>query len=227
MSWYVKGDDPSRDSFIKNASASTVMRFWLKNGETKEIVFLDDARFGVYEHTVQLNGKWETFTCAGASCVLCGYGKDRSYAEYYSILDLTPYTSKTGQKKEFSRKALALKKEASKLIANRRESCGGNLTGKKFKVTRIGDKSPASGNDFEFMKDVDLSRVPAEMKAYDFMEALRPMPTDRLEAVLKFAGYAPGAASNGREQIGSPTTFSRNGSNTSTSTVTDDDGIPF
>lgn len=215
MSWFVKGDDPQRDSFIKNASSSSVIRFWLKNGETKEIVFLDDARFGVYEHTVQLNGKWDTFTCSGSLCALCGHGKERAYVEYYSILDLTPYVAKTGQKKDFSRKALGLKKEAAKIIANRRETCGGSLAGKKFRVTRIGDKSPASGNDFEFVKEVDLTRVPPEYKAYDFMDALKPVPAERIEAVLRYSGY-----SGSSEKSPAPATFRRDA-------VTSDEDIPF
>lgn len=188
MSWFVEGNDLSRDKFIKDAYRPSVINFWLKDGETREVVFIDDARFGCYEHVVPLNGSYKNFTCSGSDCVLCGMEKNRSYREYYSILDLTPYKDKNGKEHKFSRKALAATKDVAAILQSRRSDSGGTLLGKKFRVSRSGSKSPSCGNDWVFQSAVDLNKVPSEIKAYDFRETLRPRPAQEIQAILNFGG---------------------------------------
>ena len=107
MSWFMQGENPDRDKFIKDAYTSNVIIFGMKKGETKEVVFVDDVRFGLYEHKLQIGGFWKSFTCSGEDCYLCGIEKPRSYSEYYTVLDLTPYVSKKdGKEHKYSRKPL-------------------------------------------------------------------------------------------------------------------------
>lgn len=191
MSWFVEGNDQtSRDKFIKDAYRQTVFNFWLKDGETREVVFLDDAKFGVYEHVVPLNGSYKNFTCAGGDCILCGMEKQRTYREYYSVLDLTPYKDKNGKDHKFSRKALAATKDVAAILQSRRADIGGTLQGKKFKVSRSGGKSPSCGNDWVYQSAVDLTKVPQDIKPYEFREVLRPRPAAEIQAMLNFGAGA-------------------------------------
>lgn len=199
MSWFVEGNAANRDEFIKNAYHSKVNKFWLNKGETREIIFTSDERFGVYDHTMPLNGRYESFTCSGDNCVFCGLQKPRGYTEYCSIIDLTPYTSKKdGKEHKFSKRALGVGKEIAHILSLRRNECGGSLLGKKFRVSRIGDKAKQCGNDWVHVpmeKAVDLSKLPPEAKPYDFKEVLRPLPSSQIQAILNFSsnGNLPGA----------------------------------
>lgn len=219
MSWFVEGNASGRDEFIKNAYNSKVNKFWLNKGETREIIFTSDERFGVYEHTIPMNGRFESYTCGGSNCVFCGLQKPRNYQEYCSILDLTPYTSKKDNKEhKYSKRALGVGKEIATLLDSRRKDLGGSLVGKKFKVTRIGDKSKTCGNDWVHVpmeKAVDLSKLPPEAKPYDFKDVLRPLPAEQVQALLNYSGqnssagsFNPGASSgvSSRESLLNGTT---------------------
>jgi hypothetical protein len=46
-------------------------RFWMKKGESKEIVFIDDIPASINEHSLKVDGKWRNYTCLGAMCPLC------------------------------------------------------------------------------------------------------------------------------------------------------------
>lgn len=52
MSWYAKRGDTSQEDFKKKGSRPDVFRFWLKNGTSRDVVFLDDQGFGIWEHVV-------------------------------------------------------------------------------------------------------------------------------------------------------------------------------
>jgi len=193
-SWYVKGDAPDRQKFIEEAYTPDVWEFWLKKGETAEIVFLDDDRFGVYRHVMPLDGRYEKFTCNGEDCILCGMGKSRSYFEYYNIIDLRTYKNRDGKDVTMTRRALAAGKDLAAMLQLRRSERGGSLAGKKFKVTRMGEKSPSAGNDYQYLKDVDLSKVPNDIKPYDWVKVLRPLPAGQIKSILE---YAPQSSKGG------------------------------
>lgn len=186
MSWFIDGQAPNRDEFIKNAYHARTMQFFMKEGESKELVFLTDDRFGVYEHKLQINGFWKPFTCSGSDCRFCGAEKSRGYAEYSTILDLTPFKDNKGKDRKYSRKALAAGKDVSKILEDRRIDCGGSLVGAKFRSSRTGDKSVGCGNDWKFLAKVDISKIitKPEYKPYDFREVLRPRSPEEQQAIL-------------------------------------------
>lgn len=235
MSWFVEGNAGNRDEFIKNAYHSKVNKFWLNKGETREVVFISDERFGVYEHTIPMNGRFETFTCAGGDCAFCGLQKPRGYAEYCSILDLTPYVTKDNKEKKVSRRALGVGKDISMLLDMRRKEAGGSLIGRKFRVTRIGDKSKTCGNDWSLVAGApaDLSKLPPELKPFDFKDALRPLPAAQIQSILNYAGAgaAPAAANSFSAGVSmrgaSPAPVQTFGVSGTVDSFTGDSDIPF
>jgi hypothetical protein len=223
MSWYVEGNDARRDEFIKNAYHSKALTFWMKKGETKELIFMDDPRFGIYEHKISTNGKWKPFTCSTPKCSFCGVEKDRSYTEYSSILDLTPYKAKDGKEVKYSRKLLAAGRDVAAILADRRNDCGGTLVGARFKVSRTGEKSYACGNDWKFVGKVDLSKLPPDVKAYDYRDVLKPRPIEEQDSILSWAmkfNQSADTVSRNDLQSGEPAYLNQ-------APPVDDDSIPF
>lgn len=229
MSWYAKGGGKEVEQF-KNESPNqkTLFRFWLNKGEKKEIVFLADEMFAVWEHTIPMgNNKYEQFTCSrDANCRFCGEKKNATFTLYCSVLDMTPYTAKDGSVKKYSKRAFPAKGAAIEVLSRRRQEAGGNLTGYKVNCFRDGDKAPNCGNDFTLIQKVDLTKLPADVaKPFDFETMLAPLPSHVVDARLKFGGG--GVQTRDRDDLSDP--FSEGSPAPkagSTPAVTDDD-IPF
>jgi len=196
-------DDPERPS-----RGQSGFRFWLPKGDSKYIIFLTDGGgplpYGppaVYEHNPPIGqgkGRWQNWmSCLkplGISCPLCKWAEDhdRQGARYkglfFSILDCTAYTDSKGVEHKMTKKVLCAKKDTAELIARKwaaRVENGEKLRGAMFKVFRgSGDKSPAVGDDYEFVRMVDLNRVPEEFREpHDWKEILAPNPQQVKSAV--------------------------------------------
>lgn len=205
--WYSNPKQSNFNNFKNNnPNPKSIFRFFLKKGEKKEIVMLDDQRFTVYEATIYVNGRWETFTSSmSPDCPLMIAAAQRliylNQVEYYTILDMTPYVDKNNKEKKFSKKALAIKGASREVFNRRREEASGDLKGYKIAVYRDGDKAPACGNDFQLIQKVDLSKLEAEVaKPYAFEELLKPLPNSVLEGILS-------RSTRGKDS--DPQTFSR------------------
>jgi len=195
MSWYIDQESQNRTEFESYASTPKVSRFWLKPGTTREIVFLDDTRFGVHEHKIKVSDKWESYTCSGEGCVLCAHRTPKSYQEMYSILDLTPYLDKSGKEVKMTRRLLAVGKQVADILSKRREDLGGSLFGKKFKVSRLGEKSASCGNDWSnvpIKTPLELAKLPDYLQPLNFLELLKPLSKkEMLEIVMPHQRFGP------------------------------------
>lgn len=188
MSWYTKGASKEAEDFKKSGNVRNLFRFWIKAKEKRNIMFLDDQAFAVWEHVVPLNGGYENYTCSrDASCPHCGNRRNATYCQYYTVLDLTPYTNKKGEEKKFSKKAFPAKGSAIDVLARRRQEQGGSLVGCIFEANRDTDKSPNCGNDFIFIKKGDITQVEKDIaKPYDFEAMLAPLPPHVIEAHMRY-----------------------------------------
>jgi hypothetical protein len=144
-------------------------RFWLKDGQSRQIIFLDDFNWSVsmdgnsvpiipfcrYEHKAELNGDWRNnvyLTCTrGASpCKCCDSGFKRIYVGAMSILDVTPFKDeKTGKMIVRPRKKLLVAVPSALMILQGKKEKKGNLLGWKYSVARHTKKDPKVGSDFE------------------------------------------------------------------------------
>jgi hypothetical protein len=208
MSWYVNSESKNREAFLASGETrKSIHRFWLNKDTSKEVVFIDDARFGVFEHRVQVNGKWETYTCAGADCLFCTYKKSRYYTEYYTIIDLTRWVNREGKEVRTTRRALGAGKEAAQLLEKRRVDLGGSLAGKKFKVSRFGDRGTSVGNDWSPMptdRPIDTTRLPPECQPLNFLELLKPLSRQEMENLLSPPAYHNDKMDSGMSEMDIP-----------------------
>lgn len=218
MSWFSRPGDANANSFQQNPNPKSLWTFYLKTGEKKNLLFLDDAQFAVWEAKVRVNGNWQRFTADTSNpedpLVVAAASKKiyLSLVEYYTVLDLTPYKAKDGTERKFSKRALAVPKTMQEMIARRRGEVGGNLMGAMFTVVRDGEKSAACGNDWSFQKKVDLQKevssgkLTAEVvKSYDFTELLKPSNAGVVRAALSsMLGSVPEPETISRESLRDP-----------------------
>lgn len=140
--------------------AGEPLRFFMKPGETKEIVVLDDKPdFFMYEHTIKdpRTGRYGlNLPCIKEydNCPVCERMKESTYIMFLSVLDLTGYEDRKNVWHEFSRKLLPVKPSQQKKYIRRYQK-EGTLRGAIFEVTRDGDMDANIGNDIEFIEFMD------------------------------------------------------------------------
>jgi hypothetical protein len=188
------GVDQSMDDPNRSATGGG-MRFWMPKGSSKTIIFLTDGHGpngppSVFEHNPPMGqGKMRYqhwFSCVeplGMKCPLCQWadthdGNGRRYKGlFFTIIDTTEFVDKAGNKRSNLKKLLVAKKDTAELLARKylsRVEAGGSLMGAMFKVHRgSGEKTAAVGNDFEFIKMVDLSALP-DSEQFDYRKILKP-----------------------------------------------------
>jgi hypothetical protein len=145
--------------------------FWMKPNSDTSITFVDGNLDGevldipfIYQHHLNMNGKWGNFficTQEVEPCPICEGGNTPSFVGVLTIIDHTEFQSKRDglMKKDQIRLFYAKRdtiKQLQKLAAKR-----GGLAGCTFEVSRTGDKSPSTGNQFDFVD----KKTPAQMKA--------------------------------------------------------------
>jgi hypothetical protein len=179
----------------KSAATSNSNRFWMPKGSDRTIIFLSDGQgdYGPatsFEHQVQLHGNWRNwFTClesTGKACPLCEWNKEhnqfkRYKAMFFSIIDTTEFVDKRGNKRKNLKKILCAKRGVAEIIKRKylaRFEEGEGIRGAMFKVYRTNDdKSSSVGEDYEFVKMVDLSGL-EDSEPHDWAEVLRPESLD-------------------------------------------------
>jgi len=152
----------------KAVSANKVFRFWMPEEAEKRITFLDgeldDAGFldvhRFWEHQLKINNSWKNwFPCTKDEepCPICET-KQPALVYVFTIIDHSEWKSdKSGHHKD-ERKLYVCKSDTYKRltkIAHKRDG----LTGCAFDVGRIGDRSEAVGNDFDFIEKLSLKKI--------------------------------------------------------------------
>lgn len=104
--WYQEGS--SKDDREKAASETPnwmPFEFFLREGETKRIIIVDDTDFCLWRHSVKLGEKkFVQLTCragmdGGAGCPLCAMGNNRRYYGFVTIIDTIGYKAANGEQK--------------------------------------------------------------------------------------------------------------------------------
>lgn len=96
-SWYTKGAAEAKKVRRKMAS-SFLPEFWLKDGQSAKVIFLDREAVYLYQHTFNVRGKMKNYTCLRKGCPLCAVAdRDPRYVAIYRVLDLRKYKNKAGK----------------------------------------------------------------------------------------------------------------------------------
>jgi len=204
-------------------------RFWMPKGTSRKIIFLTEGDKApvLWEHQIKLGGSFRNwFTCLrplGVPCPLCAWatGHNNQGARYkgafFTVIDTHEFTDKSGKKRSNEKKLLVAKENVAEKMKRkflRLNEEGQGLRGAMFEVFRTSsDKSPSVGEDFEYIKHIDMSAVP-DPKEFDYASILKPDPEkvkQVLEALKMGGGTWAGSddddepASSGSKEEGSST----------------------
>lgn len=178
----------------KAGRKNSAWRFFMKEGETKRLIFLTDDPPIIDEHQLKLDGKWGNhYTCLknlGETCPLCEAGDRPSTVGFYAIIDRTEFTKKDNTKGRDVVRVLAAKFSSLKLFKKYSQKYKG-LVGIEFEVDRTGDKSPNIGNMYtkeatHTVADIEkiLGGKSADEVIPNWEEYLAPKDADALEAII-------------------------------------------
>jgi len=163
-SWYSTGYDDMKREEDRVASSRGPNRYWMKEGTSRDIVFLDDEPFSIYEHNYRADGSWKNWmTCMRgirdeAVCDDKLGTNNRSYVGFFTIIDCSEYTDKQGNSYQYEMKLLPAKMRVLKKFKRKKDERG-SLIGCMYRVTREDSRSPNVGDEFEFKKEVDLEKL--------------------------------------------------------------------
>lgn len=210
MGWYdMLGEGLESDLSYDSGGSDWKKIFWVKKGETREVVILASANnksdwVTVYEHNIKLNGKWgNRFTCLEhleKPCPLCEYAAKhksggRTKVMYFNVIDLTKTVGKDGTVYENQVKIVPAKKDTIDILRRRIEACqrrGQDIKGMKFAIYRASTtKSAAVGNDWEMLEHVDMAQY-AMCEPIDMLEFLKPDEVKVKEAMRQLAADRTG-----------------------------------
>ena len=199
---------------MKSSGPSPAMRFWIPKGEERRIIFLTEGNQAkrIWEHQVRLSGDWRNWV---SSLTWFGHKKDplkdfseetgmfRRYNAYaFSIIDTQEFTDRSGQKRKNVKKLLLAKRDTAEILKRmylKRLDADQGLRGAMFDVYRTNsDKSASVGEQFEFVKMVDLSAYD-DTEEFDLSELFFPEPeraAQIVEQLRRENGLAPAAAAN-------------------------------
>lgn len=148
-----------------------VHRFRLPPNKGTKITFLDgnigdDGMLDcpiAYEHNLFRNGRWgNVYMCTRAQepCPLCASGNKASQVAFFTVIDHSKWKSNRDGKIHQNEIRLFVAKSGTLALLERKAQKSEGLAGVTFEVFRSdADKSPAVGDDFEFIKKTPLDQI--------------------------------------------------------------------
>jgi hypothetical protein len=225
-SWFVEGEagfekKEQLDQLAEMRRAKAVDRFYLKdtakeaidpNTGSKQteakIVFLDSKPFSIFEHSLQINGKYgNMYTCTRdfGPCPICDKGERPTFTMYFSIIDTRKFTKKkpdpkTGatisepHRKLFPAKGVAQDKLKEILAEN-----DNDLRGLVVHVKRYDAKEPNCGRDFKVLGRLTEAKLRAKfppelLQPIKYREVLAPPTKNELKAAGIHVAVVAGSA---------------------------------
>lgn len=170
MAWFNTGT-PVHNEKPRDGLDFPPDRFWVQTGQSRDIVFVDVVAGNFKEHQVRLNGNWRNqITCCtpiieadevAPCCSVLGAQSAYSVAPT-TIVDCSKWIDKKGTARQYELKVLPAKYKTAQKFARKQADLaadGKTMAGRMYKVIRETDKSPAVGDDYEFVRDVDMTKL--------------------------------------------------------------------
>lgn len=159
-SWYETGYEGAEKEQERRSLGYPPDRFWLKPGDSKEIVFIGDDPFCINEHAWRdAEGAWHHATCTAKindnGCGACGQtGVSRpDYTGHYTIVDITGYTTKKGVENKNRLILLPAKTKVINKFKLKKQNRG-SLLGQLWTITRADENAPNTGDDLDHVREI-------------------------------------------------------------------------
>lgn len=196
---FARGRSEQKRYNERRARGNIPFRLWLKPGEERKYIILDDQPTFFYEHNWQgASGKFDQYArCiqdTNESCPLCKeLGKEGYYVMMLTVLDINTYTDKQGKRHTASRKLLPVKTGMQPKFQRKvYDKYNKSMRGVRVIATRDGDKDANIGNDIETegkMSEAQLNAFakkhklkPEELQPIDYAKAF---PVDDAKTIAK------------------------------------------
>lgn len=167
--WYQTGYEGIGREEQRLAQMGGPPRLWMPAGSTREIVFVDNEPVTIYEHNWKANGSWKNWaTCLRGiedECPGCSeLGEtNRYYVGIYTVIDISEWTDRRGNKHQFEINLLPAKlkslKKFRRKAAERIEAGGTGVAGCLYRLARDGKEDPSIGGEAEFVREVDMDKL--------------------------------------------------------------------
>ncbi len=155
--------------------------FALKKSESREIVFIDDTPFCTREHSLFIDGAYKSYQCIGDNCPLCQSGHSSAAVYYLTVVDLKPWTDRTGETHHESFALFKFKQKAALELKKIKEKHG-RLKGLKIEAKREDTQyAGKSGNRFFYVEDA--SNYLEEYSEIEYLEVFKKPSRDELYQV--------------------------------------------
>lgn len=163
-SWYDTGFDGMDEEQRRIDDMQGPGRLWIPATQSKDTVWVDDQPVCIHEHNPKMNGNYRNWlTCLQGvydevvCCVKLGVNS-RYYVGYLTSVDCTEWQDQRGNKHQYELRLTPLKLRSLKKFRRKVEDRG-KMLGTMWRLTREDDKSPTCGDDWEFLRDVDMGKM--------------------------------------------------------------------
>lgn len=199
--WFSTGsaanDRIDKEDEKQKERGNRAFRHYLPVGSSQEITFVDGLKsphgyqvpFSFMEHNLLIGDSYKNWcTCIKGlkvkgkkqACPLCRAGNRPYLATAYTIIDHNHWVDKNGNPHENERKLFVCKTKVAKIL-KRAASKRGGLRGWRTEISREGDKSPNTGDSFDWS---EKTKLPADCQPFDYRKEFAPLSADELRDVI-------------------------------------------
>lgn len=194
---------------LRSKLRTGVREFWLDPGQFAKGVFLDGALLndGVFDtpmiaiHMLQIGGSWSRFVCTKhteGQCIVCDSNADGSQPttlQLFTFVNVMPYVIQNGPNKGKTLNArlqlFAATLKVREMLVKRAQNHGNTLAGGLYQFSRSTKQDPRTGNDIEFIQNVDLGAVIAKYPKLGSRQNAKGEWEDAPTTVINYATAYP------------------------------------
>lgn len=188
-SWASTGYEKARE--INAAMDNRTEYFYLEDGKSATVRFLQDKPLCVFEHRVKVGDKHRTLTClegTGEACPLCEANIPKTFKGYYSIMQ-------DGQVKQY-KVGVTVLKTLDKFFGKYN-----TLKDRTYEISRVGGGLKTT---YTFAPDdkAPFSDKEKDAKLIDFEKILAPKTRAQVQGIMTQVAPAEGGDDDGGSDAG-------------------------
>lgn len=163
-------------------------RVWAKAGFDKELVFIDDRGFSIWEHSFPLRGDSRNWiTCieqTGKKCPFCECKIKRFFNTFYSVIETSGHWGGNDIWYQNKRRLFCAQPDVARIILKHKRRLENSLVAKKFQIGRGDYSSQATERCFNYIESVQLSKYNSP-RPFDYRQLFAPLSAKELKGLLE------------------------------------------